>query len=601
MSENDITEYNLPQTAYTTFDAESLKSLIIERLNENSTFTDQIYEGSNLSSFIDVIAYSYHVLLFYLNRTSSESVFTQSTIYENVNRIVKLLNYKPLGYQTSTLTFQTFATEDLIPGNYTIPRYSFINNNGITYTTDRDITFTKNTQLDEPLALIGSTYLLYQGKWVESDPIESVGSTFETITLVSTPGTNIDHFHVDVYVKDVDTQQYIQYEETNSLFLHGPNDPVFEKRLNEDLSYEIKFGNGVTGRRLNRGDTVQLYYIQSDGEKGVVGPNFLDENRLNMYGTNTFSKIKEHVRPQNIKYITHDNLETLYMTNDSSSTPPQQRESTQEIKKKAPVYFTSRDRLVTLSDYNTFVSKNYGRIVTSSVVVDNDRYLDGHFRYMVEDIGINNPNVESRVMYNHLDIASTNTFNNIYIYCVPHIAQNTSIEPMASFIGNSQKNIILNTMDRVKMVSHQPVLMDPVYVAVNLSTRSSGEVESVDYIDNTVLEIKRSVGIIRDDDAIVEEVSKTIIDYFQNENVGLGQDINTTNLSTKLLDISGVDEMTTVRNDTGQRTPGLSMCIWNPVYPQDITITTQNIKLPYYKYPYFHDSYDLYKKIKVVA
>ena len=598
---NDITEYNLPQTAYTTFDAESLKSLIIERLNENSTFTDQIYEGSNLSSFIDIIAYSYHVLLFYLNRTSSESVFSQATIYENINRIVKLLNYKPLGYQTSSLTFKTFATEDLVPGNYTIPRYSYINSNGISYTTDRDITFTKNTQLNEPLSIIGSTYLLYQGQWVENQSIEAVGSTFETITITTSPGTMIDHFHIDVYVKDLQTQKYIQYQETNSLFLHSSADPVFEKRLNEDMSYEVKFGNGVTGKKLNQGDTIQIYYLQSDGEKGVVGPNFLDENRLNIYGTNTFSKIKNDIRPQNIKYITYDNLETLYMTNDSTSTPPQQRETVDEIKKKAPVYFTSRDRLVTLSDYNIFVEKNYGRLVTSSVVVDNDKYLDGHFRYMIEDIGVNNPNTESRVMFNHLDIASTNTFNNIYMYCVPYIAQNTSIEPMTNFLSNSQKNVILNTIDKVKMVSHQPIIMDPVYMAVNLATRSSGESESSEFIDNTVLEIKRSTGVIRDDDALIEEVSKTIVNYFENTNVVLGQDINTTNLSTQLLEIQGVDELVTVRKDTGQRTPGLSLCIWNPVYPQDITITTQNTKLPYYKYPYFHDAFDLYKKISVVS
>ena len=599
---NDITEFDLPTTAYTTFDAESLKSLIIQRLNDNSTFTDQIYEGSNLSSFIDVIAYSYHVLLFYLNRTSSESVFSQATIYENVNKIVKLLNYKPVGYQTSTLSFKAFASEELLPGNYTIPRYAFINNNGISYSTDRDISFTKNTNQDEPLSLVGTSYLMYQGKWEEAEPMESTGSTFETFTLTAPPDTSIDHFHIDIYVKDQLTQSYVQFEETNSLFLHNSNDPVFEKRLNESMSYEIKFGNGVAGKKLAQGDIVQIYYLKSDGRKGVVGPNFLDENKLIMYGTNTFSTIKEYTRPQNTTYITFDNLSTIYLTNDTTSTPPQERESIEEIKQKAPVYFTSKDRLVTLRDYNIFISKNYGRILTSSNVVDNDGYLDGHFRYMVEEIGANNPNTESRVMFNHLDIASTNTFNNIYIYCVPYTANNTSIEPMTNFLDNSQKNIILNTIDNVKMVSHQPVLMDPVYMAVNIATRSSGESESVEFLDNTKLEIKRTSDVIRDDDAIIEEVSNTITEYFQNTNVELGFNINTTDLSTKIIEIPGVDEITTIRTDTGQRTPGLSLCIWNPVYStQDITITTQNTKLPHYKYPYFHDAFELHKKITVVS
>jgi len=71
MSIKNFTEYNLPQNAYATFDATSLKSLIIQRLNESEVFRDQNFEGSNINAFIDVVAYMYHTLLFYLNTTSS--------------------------------------------------------------------------------------------------------------------------------------------------------------------------------------------------------------------------------------------------------------------------------------------------------------------------------------------------------------------------------------------------------------------------------------------------------------------------------------------------------------------------------------------------
>ena len=76
-----LTDFNLPTNAYTAFDALSLKNLIKDRLNQKSFFTDQNYEGSNLSSMIDIVAYSYHVLLFYLNQTSSESTFTETELY----------------------------------------------------------------------------------------------------------------------------------------------------------------------------------------------------------------------------------------------------------------------------------------------------------------------------------------------------------------------------------------------------------------------------------------------------------------------------------------------------------------------------------------
>ena len=63
------TDFPLQQNAYAAFDAQTLKSLMLDQLNRGGVFTDQIFEGSNFNSFLDVIAYSYHVLLFYLNKT----------------------------------------------------------------------------------------------------------------------------------------------------------------------------------------------------------------------------------------------------------------------------------------------------------------------------------------------------------------------------------------------------------------------------------------------------------------------------------------------------------------------------------------------------
>ena len=69
MSEK-FTEFGLSTDSYAAFDATTLKALIKERLTDKNVFTDQIFEGSNLSSIIDIIAYSYHTLLFYLNRST---------------------------------------------------------------------------------------------------------------------------------------------------------------------------------------------------------------------------------------------------------------------------------------------------------------------------------------------------------------------------------------------------------------------------------------------------------------------------------------------------------------------------------------------------
>lgn len=595
-----FTEYSLPDTAYTSFDATSLREFIIQRLTEQGTFTDQIYKGSNMSSFIDVIAYSFHTLLYYLNRTSTESMFTEATIYENVNRIVKMLNYNPIGYQTSNLSFDAFASEDLIPGTYTIPRYSFVSSNQTFYSLDRDVSFTKNTPNDEPLPVIGEKHLLYQGRWIELPSKRATGQDFETIFVNTTEeNTKIDHFHVHVYVRDAETNKFYQYNETSSLYTHSPVDRVFEKRLNENEIYEVKFGDGVTGGKLNANDRVHIYYLQSIGEEGQVGANFLDELNLNLYGTTTFSDIKNDIKPENLKYITFDNIETIALTNSQPSTLPQQRETVDEIKRKAPLHLANQDRLVTLEDYNSYMERNYGNMVISSHVTDNQTFIDNHMRYLSEDIGISHPNTESRVMFNHMNVSTSTTFNNIYLYCVPSLPVKTSSTVMTNFISPSMKEYILNDISKKKMISHEPIIMDPVYVGINVGIQTTQEVLTPEVSTNSQIVIRKSKDVIRDDDAIIQEVVDVISQSLMNDSVKLGQLIDVNAIGSKIQSITGVDSIETRRTDISLSIPGLSLCIWNPVYSSDITITNQNYKLPNFKFPYLHDAFNLYKKIVI--
>jgi len=140
-------EFKLNPNAYAALDATSLKRLMIDRLSapSNVVFTDQNFTGSNINAIIDIVAYSYQTLLFYLNQTSSEAVFTETQLYENINRIVKALNYNPIGDQTASVPFVASSTS-LAANVYTIPRYSYIALDGVAYTFNEDVTFEKTTQ-----------------------------------------------------------------------------------------------------------------------------------------------------------------------------------------------------------------------------------------------------------------------------------------------------------------------------------------------------------------------------------------------------------------------------------------------------------------------
>ena len=209
------TDFTLPRDAYTTFDALTLKQHIKDRLNQGGVFTDQDFEGSNLSALIDIVAFSYHLSLFYLNQTSSEALFDETSVFENINRITKLIGYKPTGYKTSLLSFNATASESLPQSIYTIKRFSYFTLNGINYSFVNDATFGKSTTVTEDISTLSDNTLLYQGKFFEHPIQTAVGQNFESIPLVvkdnvNNTAINIEHDSINIFVKKFNTNKYIR-------------------------------------------------------------------------------------------------------------------------------------------------------------------------------------------------------------------------------------------------------------------------------------------------------------------------------------------------------------------------------------------------------
>ena len=186
-------------------------------------------------------------------------MFTDSVVYENMNRIVKMLNYKPIGYRSSTCTFE--CTTTIPTGTYTIPRYSFVDADGVIFSTREDIPFDASST--ESIATSTSKYILYQGKYQEYPVQVASGENFETVTMALDRSVLVDHHSIDVYVRSTATGRFTQWTETDSLFLNNKDDQSYELRLNENYRYEIKFGNDVNGKKLSSGDQIFIYYVKS--------------------------------------------------------------------------------------------------------------------------------------------------------------------------------------------------------------------------------------------------------------------------------------------------------------------------------------------------
>jgi len=591
----DNTDFTLSRDSYTTFDALTLKQLIKKRLNEGGVFTDQAFEGSNISAIIDIISYSYHTLLFYLNNTASESTFNEATLYENMNRIVKLIDYKPSGFQTSILSFESVSNEKLIPNLYTIKRYSYFTVNGIDYSFTNDVSFSKSSNTSEVLSNLSENNLLYQGKYYEYPEQQAVGEDFETVTLVVKDNITgepifIDEKSINVYVRESDNGRYSFYEETNNMFLKGPGDLNYEKRINENGFYEIKFGNGVFGRRLRDGDDIFIYYLKSDGESGVISPNQLNGNQLNIYSTPTFEDISDDIYDNaNLTFLSPQNAQLISFSNLNGSTTPKQREDVDSIRTNSKKIFQSQNRLVTIDDYESFINKNFSNILDDIKVVNNKTYISDYIDYFYK-LGLDKPNDDPRFLFNQLKFSSPSDSNNVYIFMVPAIS-NVDSENNVNFLTTPQKNTIINAINTQKMVNIEIIPQDPIYNAFGIGLREENELLTTEIIDDTYLVAKRSLSNRISVDSIKQQINNIFISYFKDAK--LGSIISLTELKNKILSIDGVVELFTrrVSGDKIIETPNLSLLSFNINYPDiDISDITSDLQLPFFKYPFLYNN-----------
>ncbi len=588
-------DYTVTKDGYIAFDSASLKEQINTRLANSNILTDQSYSGSNISAVTDIIAFTFHSLMYYLNRTSSESMFSLTQIYENMNRIVKAIDYKPIGFQTSTLSFKASAT-DLLKDLYTIPRYSYIDLNNIPYSFNEDVTFAKNIDLlAEELTELSKQKILFQGKYIEHPIYNATGTDDELIYMVVNDNTIVDHFNIDIYVKPV-SENWIEYQQTPSLYLENAFATKYEIRFNENKRYEIKFGNNINGRRLNPGDQVAIYYLESLGTIGEVGAGALSNQKLVSFNTIAFNNILNDIVANQYKFLTDAEMLKLSFYNDSISTYSTKEEAVADIRKNAPTSFRSQYRLVVAGDYKNFIKTNFANLIQDVQVVNNTSYITQKLKYYF-DLGITKPNRESRVLFNQVNFSDACNFNNIYVTAIPRVISN--VTPYNSYLTPSQKELILSSISTEKTLTAEIIIEDPVYVALDFAFSENTPI--IADVSNSNLIIVKDDLSRRDNASIKAEVQSVFNTYFNRTNTQLGQLIDINGLTAQLISINGVKTFYTGRTDNNEKYEGLSLMIWNPVYKDiDLNLIFKNITLPYFKYPYFNNLDTFINRVQII-
>lgn len=616
-------------TDYLRFDAFSIKDLIKQKLSEDPTFTDYIYEGSNLAILIDIFANTFQSLSYNLNHAASESMFSDTQFYENMNRLVKLVGYNPRGYTTSTaLMSLTSVSSDnngkiLMPYTYVDSGKTDDNGNKIYYSTvDYWYIYDSATIPDDDDT--SNNIIMYNGLWKFYNKINvATGIPYETFVLDTLMSDSDDekyiaYPYVDVYVK--------RYNTTNSSFswtkfsaakdglfidtekagisVYGPTDPVFELRLNEDKAYEIKFGDGINGQSLRESDELYIFYLNSNGPDGVIDASEVSAKALG-HSPATFG-IDQSLYDNIFEDILSNaaTLGTITATNNSVTSTSNEEESVDEIRVNAPQWFRSSNRLITQHDYEYFIKNRFYNDIIDVKVMNNWQYMSTFYRWLY-NIGVSiysdgttyiNESIMTKYDYKYADAADS---NNIYTW----IKMKNDIP------------IIKDTLDaeimNVKSATAETVFLDPIPVnfmpCANTVTTSA-------YLDQDSFdsEIENYIEVEADNSTLVSyEVIKTtmvdiITDYFSADNQQLGATIDLSYLYGKLLSIRGINRIRTVydnSSDNPTSIDGLSFAKWSGsvIEPSDdLTTSNSSFTLECFQFPQLYTT-ELLSYIKVIV
>jgi hypothetical protein len=238
--------------------------------------------------------------------------------------------------------------------------------------------------------------------------------------------------------------------------------------------------------------------------------------------------------------------------------------------------------LTTKKSYENFIKTRFSNVILDVKVMNNVEFQDSYIRYFY-NLGLTDPRLESRALFNQVEFSDACSFNNVYGFVVPR-----SISNNLNYLNISQKTAIVDDINEEKILTSAFIPMDPVFLLFDIAVPS--ETMTVNNIANTKLVIVKDTISRRNESNIKNDVESTLQSFFSPKNNKLGQTLNIDTLNNDILSIDGVESFYTMDANTGVQFSGISLISWNPIY-QDISTTnvTTKITLEDFQFPYLYN------------
>ncbi len=332
----------MPLVNFSNLDFQQVKTTLRDYLQANSNFTDYDFEGSNLSSILDVLAYNTYITSYNANMVTNEVFIDSATLRENVVSLARNIGYLPRSRTASTATINFFVNCDAIvppPATLTLAKgpvartQGSFGNQSFVFCVLEDVT----VPVYDGIATFDEI-AVHQGTLVTNTFTYSRRNPDQRFIL---PNIGIDTNLITVTVKaNESATTSTKYSAQDSLFDINSESRVYFLQEIEDERYELFFGDDIFGKALEEGNFVTVDYIISDGDSANGVSDFAFSGRLtynrNSLGYNVTSGVS-------------------LITTATTSSGGEEIEAVESVKKFAPRIYASQNRAVSANDYETLI------------------------------------------------------------------------------------------------------------------------------------------------------------------------------------------------------------------------------------------------------
>lgn len=400
----------MPYTQLANLDFQDIKESLKDYLRSQSDFTDYDFEGSVLSNLLDVLAYNTYYTAFNTNMVVNELFIDSATLRDNVVAIAKQLGYRPksatspTSYITFTVTYNNPTTDTIL----TLKK-------GSGFITSYDNVIYQYVVLDDVSAQVSNgvatftNVALREGSEITATFVVNTTTTSQKFVL---DNRNIDTNTIRVKVFPTGGTFSEPYLVSENILGVDSNSKVFFINEIEDERYELMFGDGVLGKKLDNTTAIEVSYLITSGPAS------------NGVRTFVYSGVLENQDVATPAQVTINIVSTV------ASSGGEELETTKKIKYNAPKSYGTQDRAVTAQDYEAIVRNVYPS--TSDVII-----FGGEEQVPPE-------------------------YGKVFIVLKPNDA---------SYVTSLTKTQIVNQLKRYVVASVQPVIVDPSILYIELNSK----------------------------------------------------------------------------------------------------------------------------------